>query len=106
MVQVGDKIGNYQVVRSLGSGAMGTVYEAQHEQIKSRVAVKILHPHFAQHSGLRGRFFQEAYTANRVNHPGVVSVFDHGQVGTLPTSSWSIWPVRRCTHACVAVASA
>ena len=30
MVQVGDKIGNYQVVRSLGSGAMGTVYEAQH----------------------------------------------------------------------------
>ena len=81
MVQVGDKIGNYQVVRSLGSGAMGTVYEAQHEQIKSRVAVKILHPHFAQHSGLRGRFFQEAYTANRVNHPGVVSVFDHGQVG-------------------------
>jgi tRNA A-37 threonylcarbamoyl transferase component Bud32 len=81
MVQVGDKIGNYQVVRSLGSGAMGTVYEAQHEQIKSRVAVKVLHPHYAQHSGVRDRFFQEAYTANRVSHPGVVSVFDHGQVG-------------------------
>ena len=81
MVRVGDKIGNYQVVRSLGSGAMGTVYEAQHEQIKSRVAVKILHPHFAEHRGLRDRFFQEAYTANRVSHPGVVSVFDHGQVG-------------------------
>ena len=79
MVRIGDKIGNYQVARSLGSGAMGAVYEGVHERIGSRVAIKVLHANYAQNQDIRRRFFQEAYTANRVNHAGVVSVFDHGQ---------------------------
>ncbi len=79
MVRIGDKIGNYQIVRSLGSGAMGAVYEGVHEHIQSRVAIKILHANYAQSEDIRRRFFQEAYTANQVNHAGVVSVFDHGQ---------------------------
>jgi len=79
VVRIGDKIGNYQVVRSLGSGAMGAVYEGVHEHIQSRVAIKVLHANYAQSEDIRHRFFQEAYTANRVNHAGVVSVFDHGE---------------------------
>jgi tRNA A-37 threonylcarbamoyl transferase component Bud32 len=79
MLRTGDRVGNYVIARSLGSGAMGTVFEAVHEQIRSRVAIKVLHPQYAEHPELRVRFFQEAYTANRVGHPGVVSVFDHGE---------------------------
>ncbi|MFO0572708.1 MAG: protein kinase [Polyangia bacterium] len=79
MLRTGDRVGNYVIARSLGSGAMGTVFEAVHEQIRSRVAIKVLNPQYAEHPELRVRFFQEAYTANRVGHPGVVSVFDHGE---------------------------
>jgi hypothetical protein len=79
VVRIGDKIGNYQVIRSLGSGAMGAVYEGVHEHIQSHVAIKVLHANYAQSEDIRRRFFQEAYTANRVNHAGVVSVFDHGE---------------------------
>ena len=38
------KIGNYRLVREIGRGGMGTVYEAEHERVKNRVAIKILHP--------------------------------------------------------------
>lgn len=52
------------MVRSLGSGAMGAVYEGVHERIRSRVAIKILHANYEQNEDIRRRFFQEAYSAN------------------------------------------
>lgn len=59
----------------LGVGGFGAVYAATH-RTGSRVAVKLLHKHLAASAIIRQRFLHEAYVANRVNHPAVVTVLD------------------------------
>lgn len=73
---VGKMIGPYRVVRRLGSGGMGTVYQAEQTRIGARVALKVLHPHLSQDEGLRARFYAEAKTVNVVGHPNIVRIFD------------------------------
>lgn len=72
----GSLLGPYRIVRKVGEGGMGTVYEALHETIERRVAIKVLHAEFAREPDIASRFVNEARAVNRVNHPGVVSVFD------------------------------
>ena len=71
--------GRYQVVRLLGMGAVGSVYEAEHIELRRRVALKVLRRMFFKDERMLARFLQEARTAASVNHPGVVQVFDLGQ---------------------------
>jgi serine/threonine-protein kinase len=59
----------------LGVGGMAAVYAATHRNGK-RVAVKMLHAHFASNADVRGRFLREGYVANAVGHEGAVSVLD------------------------------
>jgi serine/threonine-protein kinase len=73
---VGQVLGPYRVVRRLGSGGMGTVYQAEQLRIGARVALKVLHPHLSQDEGLRARFYAEARTVNMVGHPNIVRIFD------------------------------
>jgi serine/threonine-protein kinase len=73
---VGKVLGYYRVVRKLGSGGMGTVYQAEQTRIGARVALKVLHPHMSQDAGLRARFYAEAKTVNVVGHPNIVRIFD------------------------------
>jgi serine/threonine-protein kinase len=73
---VGQMIGPYLVMRRLGSGGMGTVYQAEQTRIGARVALKVLHPHLSQDEGLRARFYAEAKTVNVVGHPNIVRIFD------------------------------
>jgi serine/threonine-protein kinase len=75
------KINNYEVKARIGAGGMGAVYLAEHPMIGRQVAVKILHPTFAQATDVVTRFFNEAKAANAIGHPGIVDVID---VGTLP----------------------
>ncbi len=70
------RIAAYRIVRVLGEGGMGTVYEAQHESISRRVAIKVLKPEFAKDKDLLKRFFNEARAANEINHPGVIKIWD------------------------------
>ncbi len=79
MVTIGERVGSYRVVRAIGSGGMGMVLEAVHERIRSRAAIKILHTQYSQNPELRERFLTEALATNLVQHPGIVSVFEHGQ---------------------------
>lgn len=73
---VGQMIGPYRVVRRLGSGGMGTVYQAEQTRIGARVALKVLHPHLSQDESLRARFYAEAKTVNVVGHANIVRIFD------------------------------
>jgi serine/threonine protein kinase len=59
---------------------MGVVYEAVRDDIGARAAIKVLRPEYAHNAELAGRFINEARAVNMVQHPGVVRVFDYGQL--------------------------
>ncbi len=65
----------WTLIRLLGIGGMGAVYEAKHRNGR-RSAVKVLHPHLATHPKARQRFLRESLVANRIAHPGVVEIYD------------------------------
>lgn len=67
--------GKWTLERLLGVGGMAAVYEGRHRN-GARAAVKVLHPELARHKEIRDRFLREGYAANRVQHPGAVSVLD------------------------------
>ena len=67
-----DRIGPYKIVRKIGEGGMGAVYEALQDPIGRRVAVKILHPQVRRRAVDRGALLNEARAVNLVDHPGVV----------------------------------
>ncbi len=69
-------IGNYRLVREIGRGGMGTVYEAEHQRVKNRVAIKVLHPEYAKDSQIVARFRQEPMAANLTRHAGITHVFE------------------------------
>ena len=69
----------YRIVRMLGEGGMGAVYEAVQDPIGRRVALKILHSQYATDPAVMNRFFNEARAVNMVAHPGLVQVSDFGR---------------------------
>ncbi len=77
MIDIGSVVnGKYRLVRLLGDGGMGSVYEAQHLVLGTRVAIKVLHPELARRTGLVERFLQEARVAAQIRSPHVVQVSD------------------------------
>jgi serine/threonine-protein kinase len=77
----GTVLGKYSVVRLLGAGGMGAVYEATHTEIGKKVAIKVLSPMIAAVPGARARFLREAQLTSRVRHPHIVDVADMGSDG-------------------------
>src|SRR5262245_61646736 len=75
---IDQRIGNYRVVRKLGEGGMGAVYEAVHDQISRRAAIKILHAHLSKDTEVVTRFINEARAVNIVQHPSMVQIFEFG----------------------------
>lgn len=72
----GSRLGSYCIVRLLGEGGMGAVYEARQEPLGRRVAIKTLHPQFAENPDAVARFFNEARVLSRLEHPSLVQVSD------------------------------
>ncbi|WP_437290409.1 protein kinase domain-containing protein [Sorangium sp. So ce406] len=78
--QAGQVINNkYRLVRVIGDGGMGSVYEARHEVLGTTVALKFLHPELSRRSGLVQRFLQEARVSAQIQSAHVVRVVDVDQ---------------------------
>jgi serine/threonine-protein kinase len=77
----GSIVGAYRIVKQIGAGGMGEVFEATHVVLSRRVAIKVLHRELSGAAGMDSRMLQEASIVDGVDHPGIVQVFECGFVG-------------------------
>ncbi len=76
------RLGRYQIVKELGRGGMGTVYQARDPKIDRVVAIKTINiegQSRADAKEFRERFFREAQAAGALSHPGIVTIYDVGE---------------------------
>ncbi len=76
---VGRQVGPYRLLREIGGGGMGTVYEAEDTRLGRRVAVKVLPPEFSRDRKAKERFLREARAAAAVDHPNLCTIHDVGE---------------------------
>ena len=74
-----DRIGRYQIIRSLGAGGMGRVYLGLDDQLHRQVAVKLLSNYDATGEERMRRFRQEALAASALNHPNILTIYEIGE---------------------------
>ncbi len=79
----GTRLGPYQIVKEIGSGGMGVVYQALDTRLDRTVAVKVLPEHIAADDDLRQRFESEARAVASLNHPHICTLHDIGHQGDL-----------------------
>jgi serine/threonine-protein kinase len=77
--RLGTEVDRYTIVRLLGKGGMGAVYEARHARLGRRVAIKFLLPELAARAEILRRFENEAVAAGGLEHPNLVAVIDLGR---------------------------
>ncbi len=75
------QIGDYRILREIGRGGMGVVYEAEQQSLSRRVALKLLPTQVSKDQRASERFRREARAAARLHHTNIVPVFDVGQDG-------------------------
>jgi TolB-like protein/tRNA A-37 threonylcarbamoyl transferase component Bud32 len=78
-LQTGSRLGPYVVVRSLGRGGMGEVFEARDSRLDRRVAIKTLRPELLSDANARRRFEREAKALSGLSHPNICAVYDVGR---------------------------
>jgi serine/threonine protein kinase len=76
---LGRMLGGYRIQCEIGRGGMGAVYEVVHERMGQRAALKVLNRRHANDADFIRRFRSEARAASMVRHPGLVTIFNHGQ---------------------------
>jgi len=89
-----DRFGDYRIVRELGRGGMGVVFEAVQETLGRRVALKVLATHSTLDADRRERFVREAKAAARLHHTHIVPVFGAGEHDGLPYYVMQLIPGR------------
>jgi len=77
-MQIGTRLGPYEILAPLGAGGMGEVYRARDPRLGREVAVKVLPASFSNDADRLRRFEQEARAAGLLNHPNITAVYDIG----------------------------
>src|SRR5689334_4677080 len=72
----------YRIVRLLGEGGMGAVFEGENTRIRRRVAIKVLHAQYSNSTEAFTRFEREAQAAGKIGNDHILDVFD---LGNLPS---------------------
>ncbi|MGZ3303744.1 MAG: hypothetical protein ACXWO3_20245, partial [Isosphaeraceae bacterium] len=79
-----DRLGDYKILRKIGGGGMGIVYEAERLALRNRVALKVIHPRYRDRADHLRWFLREARAAAGLHHTNIVTVFDYGQHDGVP----------------------
>jgi serine/threonine protein kinase/WD40 repeat protein len=79
-----EQLGDYRIVREVGRGGMGVVYEAEQVSLGRHVALKVLPPQMLRDAKTRRRFEREARAAAKLHHTNIVPVFGVGEQGETP----------------------
>jgi len=74
---IGREIGPYRILRLIGKGGMGVVYQGVHTKLDQQVAVKVMTPEYSNEAGMRDRFIREARLQAQISHPNVVNIFNY-----------------------------
>ena len=83
-LNAGTLVGHYRVVRRLGQGGMGIVYEAEDQKLGRSVAIKLLPEATRQDPAALERFWREARTASSLNHAGICTIYELNESGDHP----------------------
>jgi len=87
-LEAGVQVGDFRIVRRLGAGGMGIVYEARQISLNRPVALKVLGQALTRSTDV-SRFQREAQAAARLKHPGIAQVYSSARTGICATWRWS-----------------
>ena len=79
ILRPGDTFGQYKVIRLLGIGGMGQVYEMRHKILETQHAIKLINPLFLEFPGALKFFQKEARVMALIRHEGIVRVDEYGE---------------------------
>ena len=94
-VEIGTRLGPYEILATLGEGGMGEVYRAQDHKLGRQVALKVLRKEASQDSESMARFSREARNLATLNIPTVAAVYDLDEINGSCSWSWNWCPARR-----------
>lgn len=75
-----ERIGQYEILETIGKGTVGTIYKAIHDKTREIVAIKVLLPAVSQDRNICRRFEREIEILEKLNHPNIVRYYENGKI--------------------------
>jgi len=98
-----ERLGDFRLLRRLGGGGMGVVYEAEQVQLGRRVALKVIRPELLYFEGARERFRREVEAIAKLSHPAIVPVLAFGEHDGVPYFAMELLAGATADEVCAAV---